>query len=169
MVPVVWMKDTPLQWIAELKSRGYEITPAEVFKPKSDFPGAASRGATFAPARFAAEDSNTAFLTDEVIKYVSVRRDEPWFVHLSYLSPHPPFIAPEPYHAEYDPADVPLPVRAATPAVEAKQHPYLDYYLHHQQGAGLTFGWNAKEHHLHISDRDLRQLRATYYLSLIHI
>ena len=62
MVPVVWMKDTPLQWIAELKSRGYEITPAEAFKPKSDFPGAASRGATFAPARFAAADSNTAFL-----------------------------------------------------------------------------------------------------------
>ena len=86
MVPVVWMKDTPLQWIAELKSRGCEITPAEVFKPKPDFPGAASRGATFAPTRFAAADSNTAFLTDEVIKYLSVRQDEPWFVHLSYLS-----------------------------------------------------------------------------------
>jgi arylsulfatase A-like enzyme len=163
MVPVIWMKDTPLQWIAELKSRGYEITPAEVYKPKPDFPGAASRGATFAPARFAAADSATAFLTDEVIKYLSVRQDEPWFVHLSYLSPHPPFIAPEPYHAKYDPADVPLPVRAETPADEAKQHPYLDYYLQHQRGAGLTFGWNAKEHHLHISDRDLRQLRATYY------
>ena len=163
MVPVVWMKDTPLQWIAELKSRGYEITPAEVFKPKPDFPGAASRGATFAPTRFAAADSNTAFLTDEVIKYLSVRRDEPWFVHLSYLSPHPPFIAPEPYHAEYDPADVPLPVRAASPADEAKQHPYLDYYLHHQREVDVTFGSKYKGRHLHISDRDLRQLRATYY------
>ena len=168
MVPVVWMMDNVMKepylpWIAELQSRGYEITPAEVFRPKPDFPDTASRGATFAPARFAAADSATAFLTDEVIKYLSVRRGEPWFVHLSFLSPHPPFIAPEPYHAEYDPADVPLPVRAATPADEAKQHPYLDYYLHHQRGTGLTFGWNAKERHLHISDRDLRQLRATYY------
>ena len=168
MVPVVWMmdhfmKEPYLPWIAELQSRGYEITAAEVFRPKSDFPGAASRGVTFAPARFTAADSATAFLTDEAINYLSVRRGEPWFVHLSYLSPHPPFIAPEPYHAEYDPADVPLPVRAATPADEAKQHPYLDYFLHHPRGTGLTFGWNAKEHHLHISDRDLHQLRATYY------
>ena len=134
-----------------------------MYRPKPDFPDTASRGATFAPARFAAADSATAFLTDEVIKYLSVRQDEPWFVHLSYLSPHPPFIAPEPYHAEYDLADVPLPVRAATPADEAKQHPYLDYYLHHQREVDVTFGSKYKERHLHISDRDLRQLRATYY------
>ena len=168
MLPVVWMMDNVMKepylpWIAELQSRGYEITPAEVFRPKPDFPDTASRGATFAPARFAAADSNTAFLTDEVIKYLSVRQDEPWFVHLSYLSPHPPFIAPEPYHAEYDLADVPLPVRAATPADEAKQHPYLDYYLHHQREVDVTFRSKYKGHHLHISDHDLRQLRATYY------
>ena len=110
--------------VEHLKAKGYEIPAGhyEVFRPESDVPGADGRGPTFAPALYRAEDSNTAFLTDEAIKYISVRRDRPWFVHLSYLAPHPPFVVPEPYHALYDPADVPLPVRAESPEAEAAQH-----------------------------------------------
>ena len=37
--------------------------------------------------------------------------DQPWLLHLGYYRPHPPFIAPAPYHEMYDPADVPAPVR----------------------------------------------------------
>jgi hypothetical protein len=91
MTPVVWLKDDQLAWLADLKAKGYDIPPGEneVFRPKANVPGAAERGPTFAPARFSAEDSNTAFLTNEVIKHISVRRDQPWFAHISYLSPHP--------------------------------------------------------------------------------
>ena len=39
----------------------------------------------------------------------------PWFVHASYLRPHPPYRVVAPYHDRYDPADVPEPVRAADP------------------------------------------------------
>ena len=115
MTPVVMLKDDQLSWLADLNAKGYDVPPGkkEVFRPKADFPGAAERGPTFAPARYRAEDSNTAFLTGEAIKYISVRQDQPWFVHISYLAPHPPFVAPEPYHALYDPADVPPPLRAA--------------------------------------------------------
>ena len=52
-----------------------------------------------------AEDSNAAFLTGRAIDYLEARRGRPWFVHLSYWHPHPPFIVPEPYNDRYDPAD----------------------------------------------------------------
>jgi arylsulfatase A-like enzyme len=165
MTPVVRLKDDQLAWLADLKAKGYDVPPGknEVFRPKADYPGAAGRGPTFAPARYRAEDSNTAFLTGEAIKYISVRQERPWFVHISYLAPHPPFVAPEPYHSLYDPADVPPPVRAASPEIEGSQHPYLDYYLHHQRGSGVSFGLTTAEHNLHFTDTELRQIRATYY------
>ncbi|MHA1599286.1 MAG: alkaline phosphatase family protein [Alphaproteobacteria bacterium] len=163
MTPQVWMKDNSLAWIAELKAKGYDIPRGEVFRPQADYPGADGRGPTFAPARYRAEDSNTAFLTDAAIKYISVRDHEPWFIHMSYLAPHPPFVVPEPYHAMYDPATVPPPVRASSPEAEGSQHPYLDYYLHHQQGSGISFGLTAAKHHLNLSESEVLQARATYY------
>jgi arylsulfatase A-like enzyme len=164
MTPVVWLKDDQLSWLADLKAKGYEVPPGEneVFRPKADFPGAAERGPTYAPARYRAEDSNSAFLTGEAIKYISVRREKPWFVHVSYLAPHPPFVAPEPYHALYDPAEVPPPLRAANPESEAEQHPWLGYYLFNQKGAGYTVGVTGADS-LSLSEADLRQVRATYY------
>ena len=164
MTPVIWLKDDQLAWLADLRAKGYDVPPGEkeVFRPKADLPAAAGRGPTFAPACYRAEDSNTAFLTSEAIKYVSVRQDRPWFVHISYLAPHPPFVAPEPYHALYDPSDVPPPARAASPEIEAEQHPWLAHYLFNQQGSGFTFGATAADN-LSLSEDDLRQLRATYY------
>ncbi len=150
-----------LPWIADLKAKGYTV-PEEllgVFKPR-DASGRA--GLTSAPAQFSMEDSFTAFLTDEAIKYLSVQKDRPWFVHLSYLAPHPPFIAPEPYHSMYDPDAVPKPVRAVTVEDEAAQHPYLDYYLHHQRGWGIHYKHESKNN-LKLDDKDVLQARATYY------
>jgi arylsulfatase A-like enzyme len=81
---------------------------------------------------------------------------------LSYRAPHPPFVAPEPYHALYEPSDVPPPVRAASPEIEAEQHPWLAYRIYNQEGSGFTFGVTAADN-LSLSESDLRQLRATYY------
>ncbi|MHC4917707.1 MAG: sulfatase-like hydrolase/transferase, partial [Planctomycetota bacterium] len=164
MTPIVWLKDDQLSWLADLRAKGYDIPPGhhEVFRPKADFPGAAERGPTFAPAIYRAEDSNTAFLTDEAIKYISVRHDRPWFVHLSYLAPHPPFVVPEPFHDLYDPRGVPLPVRAPSPEAEAAQHPWLAYYLRHQRDSGPSIGVPVSAA-MGFDERALRQLRATYY------
>jgi arylsulfatase A-like enzyme len=164
MTQVVGLKDDQLAWLADLRAKGYDVPLGhkEVFRPKADYPGAAGRGPTFAPACYRAEDSNTAFLTSEAIKYIAVRREQRWFVHVSYLAPHPPFVAPEPYHALYDPSDVPPPLRAANPEEEAVQHPWLAYRLYNQEGSGYTLGASAADN-LSLSESDLRQLRATYY------
>ncbi|MEE8387419.1 MAG: alkaline phosphatase family protein [Acidiferrobacterales bacterium] len=164
MTPVVLGDANALPWLADLKAKGYTLSEEflGVFKPRDVDAKDGHRGLTFAPAQYTVEDSYTAFLTDEVIKYLSVREEKPWFVHLSYLTPHPPFVAPEPYHDMYDPADVPRPVRAATVEAEASQHPYLDYYLHHQRGWGLRYDHDSKNN-LNLDDKDVLQARATYY------
>jgi arylsulfatase A-like enzyme len=164
MMPVVPLGGNWGLWFERLKSRGYEMPEdnTEVFRPQADYPGAANRGQTYPPARFRAEDSNTALLIDETIGYLAGEHSSPWFVHLSIFSPHPPFIAPEPYHALYDPEAVTLPVRRPTPRDEASQHPWLQHYLYDQQGAGFTAGAVSRDN-LSLSERDLRQIKATYF------
>lgn len=164
MTPVVLLKGDNLPWLADLVAKGYQVSldHHEVFEPRRDVPGAAERGPTWAPALYRAEDSNTAFLTGEAIKYISVRGKRPWFVHLSYLSPHPPFLAPEPYHDLYDPAEVPMPARAESAEAEAAQHPWLDFWVFNQYGDEPSRGLSARDY-CRLSERDLRQARATYY------
>ncbi len=164
MVPVTHLTSSGKPWLAHLEAKGYQLPtdPLAMFAARAPYPGAENRGKTFAPATFKAEDSRTAFLVDEAIRYLSVRHDDPWFVHLSFLSPHPPYIVAEPFHDMYDAEDMPLPVRRETPEEEAAQHPWLGHYLFNQRGAGYTFGDDSRDN-LSISELDLRQIRATYY------
>jgi arylsulfatase A-like enzyme len=155
--PVVELTEDIGPWLAWLAERGYDVPErqTDIYQPDRTVPGADERGPTWAPARYAAEHTETAFLTEAVLDFLDGwRRDpetatEPWFVHLSYLRPHPPYLAPAPYHDRYDPADVPPPRRRATRREEASLHPLL---------ASATRLVGAPE-----SDRDVRQLRATYY------
>ena len=75
------------------------------------------------PTVFAAEDSETAFLTDRFLAWLGVAGEAPFCAHLSFIAPHPPFAAAAPYGDLIDPDAVSMPVRGASPAVEAAQHP----------------------------------------------
>jgi arylsulfatase A-like enzyme len=72
-----------------------------------------------------------AFLTDRAIAWIDQQR-EPWFAHLSYLRPHPPYSAPGEWATAYDPAATgkpiapvaePPPFHAATLAIPASAAP----------------------------------------------
>lgn len=144
----------PREWLDWLAGNGYEIPDdwrSWADTPAADHPGAPGRGATWAPARYRAEHSQTAFLTDRVLQHLESRGGEPWFVHVSYLRPHPPYLATDPYHDRYDPDTVPEPVRAPTRDAEGAQHPLLAVAIHHPELAAPD------------AEQDLRQLRATYY------
>ena len=79
-------------------------------------------------------------------------RAEPWFVHVSYIRPHPPYRVPAPYHDLYDPAEVPLPVPAPTGRPRSgAQHRSRPTVL----GVGVVGAPT--------DDAAMRQLRATYY------
>jgi arylsulfatase A-like enzyme len=163
------LPDHMAAWIADLKAKGYRFDGRhDVYKPLLEYPGARARGHSFAPPIFKAEDSETTFMANEILKWLSVRRDENWFVHGVFLRPHPPVIAPEPYNAMYDPSAVPMPVRQATLDSERASHPYLAYALKNQREIGLY-----TEHHpavlQDIDEREVRQLRATYYAMITQV
>jgi arylsulfatase A-like enzyme len=61
------------------------------------------------PARVREEHSETAYMTDQAIAFMRTQGGQPWVLHLSYVKPHWPYMAPAPYHAMYG-ADQCLPV-----------------------------------------------------------
>jgi len=93
---------------------------------------------------------DTYFMTEQVIEHLTPT-SKPWCVHLSWLRPHPPWIAPAPYNARYPPDELPGFVRAATAEAEAAQHPWLAFQLARKSN-------RAPE-----SEARLRRLKASYY------
>ncbi|MEM7461709.1 MAG: alkaline phosphatase family protein [Pseudomonadota bacterium] len=55
------------------------------------------------PARIREEHSETPYTTSRAKEFIVEAGDEPWLCHLSYIKPHWPYIAPEPYHDMYGP------------------------------------------------------------------
>jgi arylsulfatase A-like enzyme len=58
------------------------------------------------PARVAEPHSETPYLTRRAIEFIAAQGDRPWVLHLSYIKPHWPYVAPAPYHAMYGADDV---------------------------------------------------------------
>jgi arylsulfatase A-like enzyme len=139
-------------WIDWLAAAGYDVPDEHrrIYEP-ADVPVPPDRGATWRPAVYAAEHTESAFMTTTALAWLDEpgRTDEPWCAHLSYLRPHPPYLAPAPYHDMFDPADVPDPVRHPSAADEAAVHPFV--------AGALTVVPSPAD------DLDQRQLRATYY------
>ena len=150
-------------YMAHVKSLGYAIPadPHDFWLPDPNYPGAKDHGPTWAPARFTSAHSDNAYLIDETIKYLSVRENESWFVHVATMRPHPPFIVPEPFNAMFDPADVPAPRRGKSWEEEARQHPMLEFFL--RNTPQLDYFRTGKGQAATLDERDIRQLRATYY------
>lgn len=67
------------------------------------------------PARVPAEHSETAYTTTRAIDFLrETKRDpRPWLLHLSYIKPHWPYVAPKPYAGMYRPDDALPVVRSA--------------------------------------------------------
>jgi len=55
------------------------------------------------PARIPEADSETPYLTDRAIAFIAERGESPWCLHLSYIKPHWPYMAPAPYNDLYGP------------------------------------------------------------------
>ncbi len=63
------------------------------------------------PANIAEEDSETPYLTRRAMDFIA-QAQGPWCCHLSFIKPHWPYIAPEPYASMYGPEHVLPPVRS---------------------------------------------------------
>ena len=81
------------------------------------------------PARIPKEHSETAYTTRRAMDFIEAAAADgrPWCLHLSYIKPHWPYIAPAPYHARYGAADILPAVRAQ--AERADPHPVFGAYM----------------------------------------
>jgi len=151
--PLLLMPTDPWEWFRHLESKGYDLPerPYDVYGPEGGHPAVGGFGPYDAPARYRAEDSDTAFSADRAMRFVTENRHQPWFLHLVFLRPHNPYIAPAPYHRMYDPAAVPGFKRAADPGDEARQHPFI------------AFRQRTRRAVAEMSEDEIRQLRAAYY------
>ncbi len=144
-------------WLSWLRAQGLDFADKDAAHlPVGVPPGAISN----APPAYSAEQTQTAFLVGEFTRWLG-EQDRPWFAHLSFIRPHPPFIVPAPYNTMYDPADLPGFRREASLDAETAQHPVLDLMLRTGEASHFVPGSSALLKDL--SDADYRQIKATYY------
>jgi len=143
-------------WLAQ---KGFPL-PAnrdEIWLPEGEdaIPGATNR-----PARIPKELSDSTFFTEKALEYLKGRNGSPFFLHLGYYRPHPPFVVSAPYHAMYRPEDMPKPVLAPSAEAEAAQHPLLAHYLRHSRQASFFTGGQGMI--AQMDEATIAQMRATY-------
>src|SRR5262245_28238294 len=79
------------------------------------------------PARVKEEDSETPYMTRRAMEFMAQAGDTRWCLHLSYIKPHWPYIAPAPYHAIYGQEHVLAPVRSE--AERTDPHPVYRAFM----------------------------------------
>ena len=146
------------RWRAYLKQKGYKIPDyKKFFAPRST---GIRESRVSDPAFYKAEDSDTAFLTDACVSELSVHSDQNWFTHITYLRPHPPLIAPEPYNDMYDPAKLPPINRRETMEQEAAAHPFLAADFKRDAINSMVSGYDARLYNQ--NPFDVQVLRSVY-------
>jgi len=150
--PVVMMGETPRAWTDSLAAKGYAV-PEDIryaYGQRGPGPDYEDGAPVPKPLAYPAEADDTNFLVDRCMNYIRDAKD-PFVAHLSILRPHPPFIAPEPYNAMYDPLCVPGFARCGTPDEEAAQHPWLAHQLSRRLFRAPS------------NEKKLRRLKAVYF------
>ena len=152
--------ETDYSWLADLKAKGYELPAnhADVFRPVPENRNNAP--AITDPAFYAAEDSDTAFLTDQTIRELSVRTDHSWFAMVTYIRPHPPFVAPAPYNSMFSPEALPEPQQPLNVEQQKALHPFYDAFFSEPSNRELFHGFDGQMDNL--SPQQSAELRAVY-------
>lgn len=146
-------------WRARLRELGYDCWNAP-FRQKPEYaPTIHTKGPTYAPSIVKAEHGLTAFAANQALRFFRQYADAPWFLHVSFQRPHPPFVAHEPYHDMYRLEDVPD--FHALPSMDDERaiHPFMPFRLERlEMNPKLPLDIS------HPNDSHAwRQARATYY------
>lgn len=146
------------QWLSWLKLRGVETTDGfpEIHQPV----GGQKKKVTNIPPVYSRDETPAAFLTGEFLRWLG-EQETPWFAHISYLSPHPPFVVPEPFNTLFSPHDGPDFRRAKKWEKEAGLHPYVGHELSKQKRSKFLPGMKGKVRDF--DEADFRAIRAIYY------
>ena len=120
--------DNPWHWAANAVDTGQGVRSG-FFNDRVDL-----------PARVSDEDSETPYMTRRAMEFLAEDDGEsPWLLHLSYIKPHWPYVAPAPYNDMYSADDVIPAVKSE--AELADPNPLLKLFM--DRVAGKTFAKEA--------------------------
>lgn len=149
---------TDLAYNRYLRSRGYNVANPwhEYANSGRDADGNLQSGwflrNSALPAAIREEDSETAYMTNRAMAFIDDAGKNPWCLHLSYIKPHWPYIAPAPYNQMYRSDDVIAPVRSERE--RQVPHPVYAAYMSHEES-------------LNFSRDEVRNLVVPVYMGLI--
>lgn len=136
--------DTP--WRDHLRRQGYDVPDGNaLYIPEGD--------SIDSPARYRAQHSDTAFLTDRFLEHMADAAPG-WCATLTYIRPHPPLVAPSPYNRMYDPADLP----SVQSSDDACPHPFVESLRRVRPASGMVEGFAD----LDATPETVNRLRALY-------
>jgi arylsulfatase A-like enzyme len=104
------------------------------------------------PANIDERHSETPYMTRRAMEFIRDQGDAPWCLHLSYIKPHWPYVAPAPYHNMYGPQDV----------VPVKRHPDEKEMAHPVQR-----GFQRMLPGLNFSRKEVRDSVVPVYMGLV--
>ena len=87
------------------------------------------------PARIKEEHSETPYMTMRAKEFIRETGNTPWCLHLSFIKPHWPYMAPAPYHNMYGP-------ESFTPVArhkKEKENPNPVFKMFMEEQVGITF------------------------------
>ncbi len=147
-------------WAKWLGAKGIDVptNPQDLYLPREGYPGAGDHGSTWAPTRFAAEHSETVMVVESFREWLTGGAgDNPWFAHLSFIRPHPPYRNPEGYHDTYQADQGDDFYGCVSRDDEMAQHPL--------QAAAMSL----PDVGCPVDERERRQLRATYWGAMAEV
>ncbi len=115
-------------WLSWLRLRGHEEAIDRSYHTAT---GKHGDGVSNAPPRYSKDETQTAFLTDEFLRWHS-EQETSWFAHVSFLRPHPPYVVPEPYNEMFAPEQNIAAARATSREAEANLHPFVRWLVEDQ-------------------------------------
>ena len=158
--------EKPGSWVGYLKRMGYQLPDNywDLYKAQlcmdTATPLDPQGSPVRSPALYRKEDSDTAFLTHRTIEELSARESQPWLSLVTYIRPHPPFVAPAPYNTLITPESVPA-AQLPLPLEQLKcLHPFYQAYFSEPSNHGLYIGFDGNLEKLH--EQHVAELRAVY-------
>ena len=146
----------PIVWAEYLNKNGFEINnPKDLYKDRKPKKG---QGFIHEPYEIPTEHSDTSFLANQAIKDLK-KIAEPFFMHISFLRPHPPMYVADPWHSLVNPDDIELPFMNKTLEELSSQHPVfqeiIKKYTDEDNFSEIRFS--------DLNEKDIRNIKSVYF------
>ncbi len=156
------LDDNYYLWNAILKQNGYGVNGDELANFLPCEKSVARHPNWFYarhPAKYPKHLSMSAVLTDRAVDFLRAHHvKDPFFLHVTYLPPHPPYIAPQPYNSMYRAGDMPKPVRR--PLTNEYINDWVEKTITHAPNQWMMQGFTGNIRDMSV--REVQELRAVY-------